>query len=381
MFSPYGLLATAVIASGANAIMIPPDVTMAATGFGVDPFAQIVRIPCPGCPLAQFGKDGLSWTQNENYLVANISVGSNSQTLELNGIPFYPPVMNLVHPEVLQVPADMSMEQLRSPARLATPAHSVRLTAWSFESKGIRTSKNNLERVLNLSLRIHAIEQKAVRVPELLITAVETTRGDLLIVKAEASDKPASPKASQKECRNWPLLCKWRAIVADRLETMRTKMHGHGCGKKGQPGMQMHHGKRPHRPHHKKPHHGHDNATHTRPHHRPHHHHAKPHGHRHHKMHRFMHNVARVLLVVVIPVLIGILAGMITYLIGMLVGTAIALVWIKLRRRQASYQPIALSEEDAEAHHDSEKGVFTEESYSEAPPLYEEVEEKKPCNE
>jgi hypothetical protein len=80
-----GLLSTALMATGAAAIMIPPNVAMDGEGtfkiaipdskspvqaFGIDPYTQLVKVPCPGCPFAEFNENGLSWNKGEeNYLV------------------------------------------------------------------------------------------------------------------------------------------------------------------------------------------------------------------------------------------------------------------------------------------------------------------------
>jgi hypothetical protein len=409
MFSKLGLAALA--ATGAGAIMIPPELTMKADSplqtFGVDPFSQLVKIPCPGCPFADFNDRGVSWSAKANYLVANVSVSADSKTLELNGHRFYPPllsvksVLNAGEPEVLQLPAEVSLDDIRShPARIATPGHSLRLTAWSLQVGSVHTSGTSGEDLVNLHLRIHAIEQHDVHIPEVMVTAVKDKKGDLLLVKVEAADKPMSPKESQKECHNFPMLCKWRAFVADKLEAMRHRVRPTGSGCSKRPGLVHHHGKKPHhRPHHHKakpkhhkakPNHhktkpNHDEAKpkhHIKPHNKGKPHHAKPHHHHHghkmhhHKMHRFMHKLARVLLTIVIPILGAILAGMIIYLVGMVVGTGIALIWTKVRGRRAQYAPIALDDDDVEQREFLEKDEFAEEEAMEAPPQYVEAEEK-----
>jgi len=226
-----------------------------------------------------------------------------------------------------------------------------------------------------MHLQIHALEQRPVHIPEVVVTAVKDQNSELLLLKTEASDKPYSPQTSQKECHNWPLLCKWRAMVAGRLEAMRHKFKS-GCHKR--PGFVMtKHGKKPHhgKPHHR-PHGASEEPHHGKPHHgKPHHHH---HHHHHPKAHHIMHKVARVLLTVVIPLLVGILAGMLTYLVGMVVGTGIALLWIKIRARRQQYAPVALADTDEEDGRESlEKAELVDEEYVEAPPVYVEVEGKE----
>jgi hypothetical protein len=387
MFSRLGIYALAAV--GAGAIMIPPGSEGAfkiavppserkhIDSYGVDPFTQLVQVPCPGCPFAQFGEKGVSWIEGqENYLVLNISVGSNPKALELNGVQFYPPVMSIWSTpkpiEVLQVPSSVDFAEARSSnVRLTTPARSLRVTSFGIQASSMHRSRETQEELININLSLQALEQQPISIHDVVIKAVKDRRSELLILSAEVSKEAPNPA---KECQRWPLLCKWRQVIANRLEAMKHKMKGKGgCHKGKTHGMGAHgaHGKRPH---HGRPHHKSGAMEHKKPHHKTHH------GHHHHHAHNrklkcFMHKAARIMLSVVIPILLGVLAGMLTYLVGMMVGTGLALVWVRFRRwRRGEYTRIALSEDDEEPRESFEKGEFVEEEFVEAPPVYVEVE-------
>ena len=103
-------------------------------------------------------------------------------------------------------------------------------------------------------------------------------------------------------------------------------------------------------------------------------------GHGHHSQHR-MHTFARrAFITVFIPIIVGIFAGTVTYLLGMVLGTIIAIIIAKVRGQE--YQRIALEEdvEEGEAEVETE-AQFEKQEYAElpaydAPPVYEEADEK-----
>lgn len=259
----------------------------------------------------------------------NISVGRDPRTLELNGVPFYPPKMSMAaHPELLpkipQISDDISLDQVKAHPELKS-ARNLHLSSWSLQAGPVHSSKGSGEEVIKLYLQVSALESHAVKIPEVVVTAIKSKNGDLLIVKTETAEN-----TTDEQCKNWPMVCKLRQMLQDRLKTMREKVNkvGQGCSKgMGAIGF----GKRPHRPHFRQGgHHGHQQH------------------HGHHRNHAFVKKVAHFLLLVVIPILVGILAGMLTYLIGMLVGTGIALLWVRFRGRRQRYAAIALEDEDEE---------------------------------
>jgi len=375
-----------VFAAGAGAIMIPPGMVFKITNphyepstLNVDPFTQLLEVPCAGCSYAQPSEKGLVWTKGvENSLFLNVSVGSKPDTLELDGVQFYPPLLPLTAEAepiyIVQAAKNTPMNEIR--------AHSgkfakLRLTSWNFLAEDVRRVDSG-EEVITIRLSLKALEQHPIEINDIVITSLKNNESQMMLLKTEIQTRPTSPHAPTKECQNFPLLCQWRAILAEKLDKVRGKFKGkchkhahhhhahkgmkgnkHG-GHKAHKGEHTEEHKRPHPHHHGKPHHN-----------------GKPHGHHmdEHMHHAKLHKVARFLLKVVIPLLIGVLVGMITYLVGMLVGTALAFVWTRIRG-QRRYQAISLEDGDEVVVYDgdvSEKEVVPAEQYVDAPPQYIEV--------
>lgn len=223
-----------------------------------------------------------------------------------------------------------------------------------------------------MTLQIASLDGVAVEPPVLTINVLKDTSGRLLIASVGTTQTTdASPFANEKDCNEWPLLCKWKSIVAERIEKM--KKMGKGCqkgphGKHNPMAQDTTEGKPPHR---FRPGHHH------RPHHRPHHM-----GHGHHSQHRMHVFARRAFFTIFIPIVVGIFAGTVTYLIGMVLGTLIAIVIAKFRGQ--NYQRIALDEEDVEegqaepeVEAESEKKEYAELPAYDAPPVYEEASDEE----
>jgi hypothetical protein len=415
----------ALSATTATAIMIPSTVSVPELSSlpnlkttGVEPRSELMKVECAGCMFAQKdASDRLTWTQGvENALVLNISVGAQPETLELNGVRFYPPVMSMALenpvPYIPQIPAEMSLVEIRASAeKLAEDA--LRLTSWAFQAGTSQTISESGEELLTIHLQLNALERQTINVPDIAITTLKNTDGETAILWIEIQDKE---QVEMQECEDWPLLCKWREIIAAKLSGFKGfKPHfGVGAfgkapcaesGKGGRPDGK--HGWHPHGPphygddehdhphgppgkHHGGPppgwkHHGPPGKEHHGPPHGGHgwHHHGPHHGHhmQHNKFHRTMHMIGRVMLTVFVPILLGVAAGMVTYLLGMLIGAVVAAVYMKIRGRKARYQAVALEEEDFEIDDDEEtvrgsmeKDGFKDEEVGEAPPVYVEKE-------
>jgi hypothetical protein len=244
------------------------------------------------------------------------------------------------------------------------------VTGYEFRYNGAETISEAGTELLPMTLQITSVEGTAINPPSLDINVLKTAEGSLLIASFnEAQPAEAKPTDQDKECNEWPLLCKWKNIMADRIEKMK-KMGRPGCTKRphpnARPGNPMEHegieGKPPHRFRPGMPHH--------HPHHRPHH---MGHGHRHHRFSMF---VRRTFFTIFVPILIGIFAGTLTYLVGMFIGCLIAITIAKVRGQR--YQPIALDEENAEEVEErGEKEEYAELPAYDAPPVYEEAVEKE----
>lgn len=228
--------------------------------------------------------------------------------------------------------------------------------------------------LLTITLQIGSLEQQEVNAPDLSITVLKDTEGSLAILRIDQGPMSDSPKAGNKECKDWPLLCKWKAIVANRVSAIKSSFKGRKpCGgMMRKPGVGKIEGDKDtgreqeeyHRGKHSK-HHGHGHG-----HHGWHRHHL-------HKLHRILRAIARVLLTVLIPILIGVAAGMLLYLVGYVIGATLGFVVGKFVGRRPRYQAIALTEDTEQLPRDSmEKFEYKDEEVEagEAPPVYVEVE-------
>jgi hypothetical protein len=235
--------------------------------------------------------------------------------------------------------------------------------------------------LLPMTFRITSIESKTVDPPALTINLLKDVNGRLMIASFQtAKADVASPIDQEKECKEWPLLCKWKSILSDKIDGIK-KSSGKGCQKhKGNPmEHETTHGKPPHRFHPGGRPTGHPNdLPNDHPHHRPHHNQNGHHGHRHHSHHRMHMFLRRAFLTIFVPILIGIFAGTLTYLIGMALGCLIAMIVAKARGRPA-YASVAQDEDDEETV--GEKEVYADLPAYEAPPVYEEAAEKEVVNE
>jgi hypothetical protein len=281
----------------------------------------------------------------------NVSVGSRPESLELNGVPFYPPAISLTSepesPYIAQLPASLTLKDIHEkPALLGQP---LRLTGWAFSAESARTVNESGDEVIAIHLQLDALEQQPIQIPMLTITVLKNADGQLDILNLEQS----SPQSAAEECKSWPLLCKWRAYVAANLQSMRGKVRGN-CSKRPHAGMDVANGR-----------HGHHRGQ------RPHHHHQSDGQNRH-----WISGTAvrKAVLTIVIPILVGILAGMLTYLLAIVLGAAIAFVVDRLRGRPA-YTPVALDEE-APPYDEGLKQDFLDAvaADSEGLPVYVEVE-------
>ncbi|KAF2030918.1 hypothetical protein EK21DRAFT_64359 [Setomelanomma holmii] len=370
--SKLGVFANLALA--ASAVLIPPTITAddvgddnAMEGLVIDPFKRTAVLECPGCALAVQAEDRLSWKENAgNAFQLDFAVGSGENTVGIDGYQLFPPVFNADKQTfyVSQVNPDTS-----EPLRL-------QVTGYVFHYNGAETVAEDGMELLSMDLQIAAIEGVPVSPPELRINVLKDANGRLMIASFETVE-PSEEIAmvEEKECNEWPLLCKWKGIVADRIEKM--KKLGKGCHKR----PHGHHnpmeedgiaGKPPHRFHPGRPRPPH-------PPHRPHHpHHHKGHGHHPHHPHYRMHMFARrAFFTILIPIIIGIFAGTVTYLIGMVLGTLIAIVIAKIRGQ--GYQRIALEDdvEEGETEVQSEKAEYAELPAYDAPPVYEDAPEKE----
>lgn len=360
-----GLLASLALA--ARAVLIPPHMAAAELGdidaietLGINPFKRTVAVECPGCAVATAHGDALSWDRSAgNAFLLDFEVTPREDALEIDGVQLYPPTFAIASQPFYVTQITPNSDSVR-----------LRVTGYTFHFNTAETvSEAGLE-LLPMTFQITSIESMPMDPPSVTVNLLKDPTGRLMIASFDAV-KTIEATPQDQECRQWPLLCKMRAAMADRIEKLKHM---------GNPRPGCH--KRPHGMH-RPGHNGHHNpmAEETmegKPAHRfrpgsPHRPHMEHHGHHgHHRMHMFLR---RAFFTILVPILIGVFAGILTYLVGMALGCLIAVTITKLRGQ--SYQPIALDDdvEDVEAR--SEKQDFVELPAYEAPPVYEDAPEKE----
>ncbi|PSN60003.1 hypothetical protein BS50DRAFT_594134 [Corynespora cassiicola Philippines] len=379
MFFRTGVYAS--LALVASAVLVPPEITVDDLGddnametLAVNPFKRTVALECPGCAFASQEGNTLSWKQDVgNAFLLDFEVGAHEESLNIAGVQLFPPSFgHFTEPFYVTQVDPHSSDALR-----------LRVTGYTFHYTSAETITEAGTELLPMTFRITSIESKPVNPPALTINLLKDVNGRLMIASFQSSkavEVEGSPTEQDKECKEWPLLCKWRSILADRINGIKNSV-GKGCHKhKGHPTPnptsmddESTEGKPPHtfRPGH--------------PHHRPHHFGHK--GHHHHRVHMFLR---RAFFTILIPILIGIFAGTLTYLIGMAIGCLVAILVAKVRGR-SPYERIALEDDEEDVENvevSNEKEVYAQlPEYAkevcaelpeyEAPPVYEEAAEKE----
>lgn len=357
-------------------MLIPPSVAIAELGddnaletLAINPFKRTVAVECPRCAVATLDGETLKWNKDAgNAFLLDFEVGSHEDSLEVDGVQLYPPSFAMAsQPFYITQINPKAEDNLR-----------LRVTGYTFHFNSAETVSEAGVELLPMTFKITSVESKPMDPLPITINLLKEPSGRLMIASFGAQTAIDAPPAGKtKECKTWPLLCKWRGSMADRIEGLKHMRPG--CHKR----PHAHHnpmveetfrGKPPHRfrPGGRPPHH----MEHNGPHHRP--HHPPPHHGHHHRMHMFLR---RAFFTILVPILIGIFAGTLTYLIGMALGCLIAITVARVRGQ--TYQPIALEEdvEDAAADERSEKHEYAELPAYEAPPVYEHAPEKNATDE
>ena len=221
------------------------------------------------------------------------------------------------------------------------------VTGYTFHFSNAETVTEAGNELLPMSFRITSVESQPVDPPALTVYLLKDVSGRLMLASFKtATAADVSPKAQQdKECEAWPLLCKWKAQLQDKVDGMKASKHRPACHKGAQ------HGGKPHGFHH---------------------HHRHRHG-----AHRFQRAFHRVFFTTLLPIFVGVVAGTLTYVIGMTLGCVVAIAIARTRCRAYA----RLAQQDAA---DDPEGLAADgDEYSdlpeydgEAPPVYEAAEKE-----
>lgn len=271
----------------------------------------------------------------------------NSDVLFLNELPLYPPHRFPLPP--------LLAAQIRDTAKPQDAyAHLVNLGYELSILPEASTAKPD-EHVITLELHVVQLNSLFVTgIPSIELQLVKKADGHLLWHDMQVKDAvlPPSPsevekKKGEKECKSLTLLCKWKALLGDRLATLKAahakgchsldkhRSHGKGGAKKfGQGHAGGKHG-------------GLDDKTHWRQGGHGRHGHS---GHRgHHGHHSHMRAAWRkygwVVSRIIFPVTVGILAGLTVSAIGIIFGHLLSSIYLAIFRcRHCEYAALEQTE-------------------------------------
>jgi len=346
-------LGAVALAGASQALLLPPPTSSSADSVNALPFedsiateGRVMEINCPGCPVAISDLQGrIHYSDAQSVLKFNLTVTHDgADQLLLNGLPIYP-----IDPRSQAFMMPLTADQLAKNADNTWSYVSTPTLGYSLSVKHPVQAEDKLD-LVSIHIEIVEVANKFLTgIPSVELKLLETPSGKLMLGDAEiTAPKSQSPEPTDdgQECTT--IVCKWRAIIADRLSKLK------GCGGKakahvkGGPNKHGHHG----RPNNSRPH-----GTH-----RPFRHHR----HRH-SLSRFLRNVA---LHVMVPVLIGIVVGITASLVGMIVGNILIFVWrLLFRRDRARY--VRVDQVEIIEESDDEAKAFLE-----PPPAYTGTDEK-----
>jgi hypothetical protein len=356
------LSAAAACVAVSSAFLLPPEISEAdidiiktlpfEDAIGID--SRIVEINCPGCPVVTDIEGKMHSAQVESILQLNFSLSHQDgmDRLFLNDMQIYP--MDPRSPSFMK---PLTASQMAKGAdNTWTPVSTPKL-GYSLRVSHPTVNSNDDELdIVAVHLEIVEVaDQFLSGIPSVDIKLLETPSHSLMIAAAEINQQKSEvskPTDDGQECTT--IVCKWQAIISDRL----AKLKKGGCSKgKGRPdAMEA-----------KPKHHGH-HGGHGRPHghgqegpHRPYRHH-----HRHGGFSRFLRGIV---MHIFIPVLIGIMVGITASLIGMVVGHIAIFLWrITFRRGQRSQCSKYTKVEQVEITDDEAKSFLQHQG---PPPEYE----------
>ncbi|EXJ91559.1 hypothetical protein A1O3_00107 [Capronia epimyces CBS 606.96] len=351
MYLTSALVASA-LALRASAFLVPLEVSNAAEQAKSELAALLTKtgrtvdLDCPGCPF--FGIEDTTKLQYnvETKIHLEFNVGSN-QDLTINGRPIIP-----TNPDT---PSLVAAPQIRAEDGEQTAPIPL---DFAYEKLPPVTSAEEPDKtILPFRLTIVGLNMHPVTVDSLAIDILQTPdhTSVVRITNIPFEDTPGATTCDTSS--NWSL-CRLRAIVAARIQSIVDAARAHAHGAKGWVSGKGCKGKKFGKEgvHHK---HGHG-------------HHMGGHHHRHHRLHRLGRMMHKTLRFFVIPALLGVIGGLMASAIGMLVGQSISYLWIRFHRnghrRHADVQVVEIVVDE------DEKDALLIDGELPPPPQYEDVE-------
>lgn len=340
----------------ADAFLLPAEISAADTDIikslpfedAVSADGRVVEIDCIGCPVLTDIEGKMHSTQVESLLRLDFKLVHDDDVdrLVLNDRQIYP-----------MLPGPLAAAQMIKNDDSTWEYSSTLELGFALRVSHIAPQSGN-DNIDLISVKLEIIEVAGVFVstmPIVEIKLLQTPSYKLMIGDAAIIDQPIQPSkestGNAHECTT--LLCKWRAIFAERLSKFK------GCGKapaaasKAIPAHKSH-------GHHGRPHYFRPSGSHQT---------YRHHRHRHGGITRVLRSV---FMHVVIPALIGIMVGITASLLGMVVGHTLILLWRVFYRRGGNRQFVRVQQHEIAANDimDETKGFIDHQG---PPPVYEEA--------
>ncbi|KAI1106047.1 hypothetical protein F4804DRAFT_330790 [Jackrogersella minutella] len=330
------IIAAAGLAASTNALLLPPEISEAdsnnlATTLPVPISASFpdvdrnLKLKCPGCSvrIPHHGKVKIvNDIPSHLELDFNVETVGSADRLMLNGFELYPNADPFRNSLAATVRPDVPRRQTKRPTHFKKPEPQLAQSlGFGMQTRPVSNpdDKDSLELVM-IDLDIIEVGDVFIAgIPNVQIKLLKTATGQLMISDIETTDsetKQGNPMDKQEECTT--LVCKWKAIIMQKLASLRLHKGcgGHSTHTKGndQAKEEVSTGA----PIWNAPADG-DNTL--------------QHGHRQRNWGLLFKNIASHIL---LPVAVGILAGVAASILGMMFGTFVVFLWRLVARRGSS---------------------------------------------
>ncbi|OTA54644.1 hypothetical protein K449DRAFT_389097 [Hypoxylon sp. EC38] len=325
------IAAAGLAASTTNAFLLPPEVsesdnnlvtTLPVPVSAASPnYSKNLKLKCPGCSV-YMPHHGKVKVVNDipSHLELDFSVepAGTADRLMLNGFELYPNADPFRNSLTAVVRPDVPHRRTKRPHYKGPKSDFAQSLGFGMQTRSIpKTDEKDEFELLLIDLDIIEVGDVFIDgIPDVQIKLLKAPTGQLIIGEidtTESETKQNNPMENQEECTTF--LCKWKAIVMQKLASLR--LHK-GCGG--------------HRTHAKVGDQTKEEGQVDQPvvvdgdndHH---------HGHRQRNWGLLFKNIASHIL---LPVAIGILAGVAASILGMMVGTFVVFLWRLVARRGGS---------------------------------------------
>ncbi|KAI2464643.1 hypothetical protein F4781DRAFT_412419 [Annulohypoxylon bovei var. microspora] len=363
------IAAAGLAAYTTNALLLPPEVSEAdnrlattlpvpiSADFAND--ARRLKLKCPGCEVRLPPHHRMTDTAKDvvRYLELDFSIEptGSADRLMLNGFELYPNADPFRSSLAAVVLLDTHRKTKRPMHSKGPQPEAAQALGFGMQTRPISSPEEDSFELVMIDLDIIEVDNVFLDgIPNVQIKLVKTPTGQLMIGDIETTDsemKQHNPMDKQEECTTF--LCKWKAIVMQKLASLR--LHKGGCGGHRTHAKGSGQAKQ-------------DGAINVRPSVGD----SHPPSHRERNWGLLFKNIASHIL---LPVAIGLLAGVAASILGMMVGTFVVFLWRVVARRGSSRRHHRHGHHHKASHaeaalHDEKSGLMAHAEEDDVPPVY-----------